>query len=203
MSEKIERNYQKIMLAFLDLLKTTPYDSISIQTIASSSGMTRMNFYKYFTDKEDLLWRTFLFVFLEVEQEVSKIDPQTLLSDGKPLTYYAFEHVKKNRFFYKNIFSNHPPYSFVENLLNYFTEQSFRTHEVLRLQYKGKIPYLKINSYLAGSLFNLIRTVVLEEEEWDSLELAQFFTMLAVDGLPKTISDSQGYNESKSSNLLK
>lgn len=190
MSEKVEKNFQKIMHSFLEILHSEPYDSISIEKIANKSGMTRVNFYKYFTDKEDLLWRTFLYVFLEVEEEVSKIDQKTLLSDGKPLTYYAFEHVKKHRYFYKNILENNPPYSFVSKLLNYFTEQSFRTHEVLRLQYKGKIPYIQINEYLSGALFNLIRNLI-KQEDWDSLELSQFFTQLAVEGLPKTILNTQ------------
>lgn len=190
MSEKVEKTFQKIMHSFLDLLKSEPYDALSIEKIANKSGMTRVNFYKYFTDKEDLLWRTFLYVFLEVEEEVSKIDPTTLLSDGKPLTYYAFEHVKKYKYFYKNILDNNPPYSFVSKLLNYFTEQSFRTHEVLRMQYKGKIPYIQINEYLSGALFNLIRNLI-KQEDWDSLELSQFFTQLAVEGLPKTILNTQ------------
>jgi len=190
MSEKVEKNFQNIMQAFLDLLKSEPYDALSIEKIANKSGMTRVNFYKYFTDKDDLLWRTFLYVFLEVEEEVSKIDQKTLLSDGKPLTYYAFEHVKKHRYFYKNILENNPPYNFVSKLLNYFTEQSYRTHEVLRLQYKGKIPYIQINEYLSGALFNLIRNLI-KQEDWDSLELSQFFTQLAVEGLPKTILNTQ------------
>ncbi|NCN11601.1 MAG: TetR/AcrR family transcriptional regulator [Leptospira sp.] len=190
MSEKVEKNFQKIMHSFLDLLKSEPYDALSIEKIAKKSGMTRVNFYKYFTDKEDLLWRTFLYVFIEVEEEVNKIDPITLLSNGKPLTFYAFEHVKKHRYFYQNIFENNLPYSFIDKLLNYFTEQSFRTHEVIRLQYKGKIPYMKINEYLSGALFNMMRTLV-REEEWDSLELSQFFTELAVGGLQKYIMNSK------------
>lgn len=190
MSEKVEKNFQKIMHSFLDLLKSEPYDALSIEKIAKKSGMTRVNFYKYFTDKEDLLWRTFLYVFIELEEEVNKIDPITLLSNGKPLTFYAFEHVKKHRYFYQNIFANNLPYSFIDKLLNYFTEQSFRTHEVIRLQYKGKIPYMKINEYLSGALFNMMRTLV-REEEWDSLELSQFFTELAVGGLQKYIMDTQ------------
>lgn len=190
MSEKVEKNFQKIMHSFLDLLKSEPYDSISIEKIATKSGMTRVNFYKYFTDKDDLLWRTFLYLFIEVEDKVHNLDSLTLLSDGKPLTYYAFEHVKKHRYFYKNILENNPPYNFVSKLLNYFTEQSYRTHEVLRLQYKGKIPYIQINEYLSGALFNLIRNLI-KQEDWDSLELSQFFTQLAVEGLPKTILNTQ------------
>ncbi len=75
---------------------------------------------------------------------------------------------------------------FIKNLLNYFTEQSFRTHEVLRLQYKGKIPYRRINEFLAGALFHLLCNII-QEDDFDSLELANFFTSLAVDGLQNYI----------------
>ena len=184
MSKKIEKNYQKIMNSFLELLKKEPYNKISIQKIAKESKMTRVNFYKYFTGKEDLLWKTFLYIFMEVEEEVKKLDSKTLLSNGKPLTFYAFEHVKKNRYFYKNILENEPPYHFIKNLLDYLTDQSFRTHEVLRLHYNGNIPYIRINEYLAGALFHLIIRIV-NEEEFDSLELSNFFTSLALLGLQK------------------
>lgn len=186
MSEKIERNYQKLMNSFIDLLRAHPYNTISVQMIAKHSGMTRVNFYKYFTDKDDLLWKTFLYIFIEVEEEVKRLDPITLLSNGKPITFYAFEHVKKNLFFYKNILENDPPFHFIKNLLHYFTEQSFRTHEVLRLKYKGKIPYHRINEFLSGALFNIIYNLI-QEDDFDSLEISKFFTNLALGGLEKYI----------------
>ncbi|MDX1959484.1 MAG: TetR/AcrR family transcriptional regulator [Leptospiraceae bacterium] len=189
MSEKLEKNYQKIMHSFLDLLKENPYNKVSIQMIAKHSGMTRVNFYKYFSDKEDLLWKTFLYLFLEVEEKVKELDPITLLSEGKPITYYAFQHIKKNQYFYKNILDNDPPFHFKKNLLSYLTEQSFRTHKVLRSQYKGKIPYHRINEYLSGALFYLIYNII-HEEDFDSLELSNFFTSLAVGGLQNYIKES-------------
>ncbi|WCL50158.1 TetR/AcrR family transcriptional regulator [Leptospira sp. GIMC2001] len=183
MSDKIEKNYNIIMESFIKLLDSKSYDRISIQEIAKLSSMTRVNFYNYFIDKDDLLWKTFKYLYLEVEEKVEKLDPITHLSEGKPLTFYYFEWIKKYRYFFRSLFVNGMPYSFQAKFLDYIRDESFRTHEQLRSRYAGKIPYIRINQYLTGALFNFTRELLTEEEDWDSLALSQFFTNLALPGI--------------------
>lgn len=183
MSEKLEKNYTNIMEVFKNLIETQSYEEISIQTIAKHAQMTRVNFYNYFTDKEDLLWKTFKYLYLEFEINVENLDPITLLSDGKPLTFYFFEWIKKHRSFFYSLFVKGMPFSFQVKLLDYLKAESFRTHETLRNRYKGKIPYIYINQYLVGALFNLTREILKTEDNWDSLELSNFFTSLALPGV--------------------
>ncbi|MCC5814467.1 MAG: TetR/AcrR family transcriptional regulator [Leptospira sp.] len=184
MSQKIENNYLKFIECFTQLIEEKSYDEISIQDITNRTEMSRVNFYNYFSDKEDLMWKTFQYHFLTMNEKVEKIDPVTLLSDGKPLTYYWFEIIRKNRIFFYSLFIGGMPYSLEIKILDYLQKESYRTHEVLRMKYKNKsIPYIRINQYLTGALVHLTRELLRENDEWDSEEIATFFTKLSVPGI--------------------
>ena len=146
--------------------------------------MTRVNFYHYFVDKEDILYRTYLFFYRKMESETPKIDPITLLADGRSLTFYGLENVKSNRQFYRMLFQNTIPASVTYRILDFMTEESFRTHEPLRKLYTVESPpYLMVNQFLAGAFWNLIRNLVSSEAEFDSELISDFFKKLATEGL--------------------
>lgn len=180
---RIEATYNKTISALLEIMEEKPFVDISVEAIARVSGISRVTFYKYFVDKEDLLWKSFQKVYLEVTEQVQRVDPVTLLSDGRPLTYYVFENARVHRSFYRNLFVYGMPYEFQCRFLNHIVGESFRTHARLRESYSGTVPYIRINQYLTGALFNLLRSLMEDDEDWDSMEMAQFFTKLAAPGI--------------------
>ncbi|GBF50934.1 AcrR family transcriptional regulator [Leptospira ryugenii] len=183
-NDRISENYNKIIAIFHQLFLVNPYESISIQKIAEEAGMTRVNFYNYFVDKEDLLYKTYIYLYREMESNTPPVDPVTLLADGKSLTYYALENVKQNKIFYKQMFQDTIPSSLTYRILDFITDESFRTHEMLRKLYIGtEVPYKMINRYLAGALWNLIRELVNESNDWDSETISHFFKRLSTEGL--------------------
>jgi AcrR family transcriptional regulator len=186
MSLKLEKNYELLIQSFLLHLQSKSYDKISIEQVSVSSGMTRVNFYQYFTDKEDLLWKAFQNVYLDVQKRAEALDPETLLSDGKPLTFYAFQNIKEHQYFYKQLFVGGIPYGFLTKLLDYITGESFRTHRVIREKYTNqKTPYIYVNQFLSGAFFNLARNLLVSGEDWDPIEVSEFFTKLALGGISK------------------
>lgn len=47
----MNRNYSKIIVStLLNMLKTTPYDEISVATLCRTAGVSRQSFYYYFAD---------------------------------------------------------------------------------------------------------------------------------------------------------
>lgn len=79
---------------------------------------------------------------------------------------------------------NGMPYSLEIKILEYIQKESYRTHEVLRARYKKtNIPYIRINQYLTGALFHLTRELLRENQDWDSIEISQFFTNLSLPGV--------------------
>ncbi|MCE9499413.1 MAG: TetR/AcrR family transcriptional regulator [Leptospira sp.] len=184
MTRDIEENYKIWMNSFVKLMEERNYFELSISEIAEKAGMSRVSFYNYFTDKEELLWKTYRYLFLEVEKKVECIDPITLLSDGKPLTYYVFENVKKNKLFFRSLFVKGMPFEFQAKLTEYIAQESYRTHRALKEKYKRKdFPYFLINQYLTGALFGVLKSILQSEDDWDSEKLSQFFTSLAAPGI--------------------
>ncbi|PJZ54073.1 TetR/AcrR family transcriptional regulator [Leptospira adleri] len=184
MSEKIEKQYNAIIEAFLARFLTLDYSKITIGDIAEDSGMTRANFYSYFTGKEELLWKTFKYVFLENNEKVKELNADTLLSEGKPLTFYLFENVKKNREFYKRIFQETIPYEFHSKLSDFLSEESYRTHLTLRERYSNpSFPYRYISHYLSGAVQGLLSHLLRNDLNWDSETISNWFTSLAAPGI--------------------
>ncbi len=184
MSEKIEKQYNTIIDAFLVRFLNEEYSKITIGDIAEDSGMTRANFYSYFTGKEELLWKTFRSVFLETNEKVKELDDRTLLSDGKPLTFYLFENVKKNREFYRRIFQENIPYEFHIKLSDFLSEESYRTHSRLRDRYTNPLfPYRYVSHYLSGAVLGLLSHLLRNDLDWDSEAISNWFTSLAVSGI--------------------
>ncbi len=184
--DRISETYEKLIHTFHNIFLTTPYEKISIEHIAKHAGMTRVNFYHYFVDKEDILYRTYIFFYRKMESETPKIDPITLLANGRSLTFYALENAKSNRQFYRMLFQNTIPASVTYRILDFITEESFRTHEQLRKLYNADFPpYECINQYLAGAFWNLLRNLVLSDSDFDSESISNFFRNLSTEGLQK------------------
>ncbi|MCT3399580.1 TetR/AcrR family transcriptional regulator [Lentilactobacillus hilgardii] len=51
----VEQSKTWLVDAFLDLLKTQPYDSITVKDISEKAQLSRRTFYRLFKDKNDLL----------------------------------------------------------------------------------------------------------------------------------------------------
>ncbi|TGK34657.1 TetR/AcrR family transcriptional regulator [Leptospira gomenensis] len=184
MSEKIEKNYKSLIESFLRLFMTKDYSEITIGEVSDAAGMTRANFYGYFTGKEELLWKTFRYVFLESRETIEEVDPLTLLSDGKPLTFYLFENVSKNRNFYRKIFQQSIPSEFHCKLQDFLAAESYRTHVFLREKYEnGTYPYEFVSHYLSGAALGLISHLIRKELDWNSETLGDWFTSLAAPGI--------------------
>ncbi|TGL75066.1 TetR/AcrR family transcriptional regulator [Leptospira jelokensis] len=183
--DKISESYEKLIRTFHEIFLVTPYEKISIENIAKRAGMTRVNFYHYFVDKEDILYRTYIDFYRKMESESPTVDPKTLLANGRSLTYYALENTKANIQFYKMLFQNSIPASVTYRIIDFITEESYRTHEPLRKLYKEKFPpYQFVNQCLAGAFWNLIRNLVLSGTDFDSELVSDFFTKLSTQGLP-------------------
>lgn len=187
--DRISATYEKLILSFHEIFLSTAYEKISIEQIAKQAGMTRVNFYHYFVDKEDILYRTYIFFYRKMESETPQVDPTTLLANGRSLTFYALENAKANAKFYKMLFQDSIPASVTYRILDFITDESYRTHELLRNLYKKDFPpYLFINQYLSGAFWNLLRNLILSETPFDSESVSEFFKKLSTEGLSSLLS---------------
>lgn len=137
-SSATHRSRKAIKSAFISLLETTPYNSITIQNIIEKSTYSRGTFYRHFCDKEDLAWKI-------IEDEVDyymtcttnyrhQIKDSRLVSEMRPLIYEGisdyFHHVYDYQLLYKLISAGKFPHITLQKLANLFYE---RTLDAYRL----------------------------------------------------------------------
>ena len=76
------------------------------------------------------------------------------------------------------------PYEFFTKVVDFITNESFRTHKVIREKYNHpRLPYLFVNQFLSGAFINIVRNLLVSEEDWDPLEISEFFTKIALNGI--------------------
>lgn len=78
----MNRNYSKIIVStLLNMLKTTPYDEISVATLCRTAGVSRQSFYYYFADLNDCLMSIIIAEGVNVRKNSSYNNIRELLMD--------------------------------------------------------------------------------------------------------------------------
>ncbi|MGX6970627.1 dihydroxyacetone kinase transcriptional activator DhaS [Vagococcus bubulae] len=84
-----------IAYSLKDLLKTTPYQKISIKDIMSNAEYRRQTFYDHFTDKEDLIIWIYQQELTEIVEHFINYDHWTVIIKR------LVDYFKKNKLFYQ------------------------------------------------------------------------------------------------------
>lgn len=82
-----------IICVFRELLKRESFDTLSVQSIAASCGLSRTTFYRFFQDKDDLLIWSCIQQFGEISAQVSS--EKDRLSRVLELMYCNRQYFKK------------------------------------------------------------------------------------------------------------
>ena len=93
----MNRNYSKIIVStLLNMLKTTPYDEISVATLCRTAGVSRQSFYYYFADLNDCLMSIIIAEGVNVRKNGSYNNIRELLMD-------LYNYIYANRVIFTNI----------------------------------------------------------------------------------------------------
>lgn len=115
-----EKTRIKFSNALTELLKSKPFNKITVTDIARQCNVTRQIFYRYFEDKSDLIayiyektfeqaaishpvfvWDSFILCFIQVIYERKDFYQYAVASDPNPVLYNIFYH--KTFQMYRNI----------------------------------------------------------------------------------------------------
>ena len=94
---KIYKEY--IFESLMILLKDNPFNKISITGIAKKAGVSRMTYYRYYKNKEDIIRVHINDIFSDVNEYISE---NNALPADKKLTYY-FTRMNKEKCFINNL----------------------------------------------------------------------------------------------------
>jgi AcrR family transcriptional regulator len=170
--------------ALLDLLADKDYDAITVQKICDRADVARKTFYEHHSDKHALLTAYTDRVFSALQTTVGELDADTLLADGKPLTYPVFKHVQEYAAFYRAMLGSHSTSAFIMRLLDYAAQTSYERHAPLRaFAPRITVPPELIAHYLAGALLGCLHWWLKTDLQATPETMAYQFSQLAVPGV--------------------
>ncbi|MDX2140212.1 MAG: TetR/AcrR family transcriptional regulator C-terminal domain-containing protein [Chloroflexota bacterium] len=178
------KTHAALEAALLDLLASKDYDAITVQEICDRADIARKTFYEHYVDKHALLAAYTERVFAALQASVGGLDADTLLADGKPLTYPVFKHVQDYARFYRAMLGSHSTSAFIMRLLDYAAQVSYERHAPLRAAApRITVPPELIAHYLAGALLGSIHWWLKTDLQATAETMAYQFSQLAVPGI--------------------
>jgi AcrR family transcriptional regulator len=142
------RTERLLHAAMQQLLQDQDYETITVEGIAARADIARKTFYAHYRNKEELLLATMEGLFNDIVMQMQELDPDTLLLNGKPLSYPIFLHVHSYARFYRSALSEKGSMQFMVRLWSYIAEVSYSKHSPLR----SRAPHMQIPPELIAEM---------------------------------------------------
>lgn len=185
MDARYLRTERLLTEALLALIREQPYTSLTVEDITTRADVARKTFYAHYTHKDELLWHSLETLFQATAGALPPLDPDTLLLDGKPLTYPLFVHVREYAVFYRDVLTENGSLSFLMRLWDYLAAQSYARHAPLReaARYITVPPHLTA-ALLAGAVLGAVRWwLQVDELQSTPEQMAYRFSQIAAPGV--------------------
>lgn len=115
MDRRVKKSRQAIKVAFLEMLLTSGFESITIKELTEKADISRKTFYLHFADKYQLL-DALVTEHIEQLTDTCRAYPENNLIESSIIWFQYFE---QNKPFFAALFKNESTVSFRKALLNY------------------------------------------------------------------------------------
>lgn len=184
MDRRYRRTERALNDAILTLIREKPFPAITVSEIADRADIARKTFYAHYTGKDDLLWHSLESRFEAIATHTAPLDPETLLADGKPLSYPVFQHIADYALFYRGMLAEGGDGPFILRLWDYIAAQSFAKHETLRQMAPFMtVPPDLLAPMLAGALLGAARWWLHTEMTLTPEQMAYRFSQVMAPGV--------------------
>ncbi len=181
---RFQRTRQALQQALLTLINEQPFDQITVQQVIDRADVARKTFYAHYADLHELLWDCLEQFFAETVAALGRADSDTLLLDGKPLSYSIFRHVADHVAFYRLILSAHGSAAVVARLIEFMAQQSYELHAPFRaVAPRITVPPHLIAHHLAGAVVGSIVWWLKQPDPPSPETMAYTFSQLAAPGV--------------------
>lgn len=155
--------------------------------LCARADVARSTFYLHFRLPDDVIYEglrdAFMTEFPQIQGEQGALDPDSLLSKGKPLSYPFFAHVAQHEAPYKAVFSDERGAVVALRIRHEVEAISKAEHAALRAVSTQAVDADLTASYLAGALIASGAHWVLTETGKSAAEMAYWFSRMAAPGL--------------------
>jgi AcrR family transcriptional regulator len=192
MDRRYLRTEKMLVNAMLALISEKPFHAITIDDIVSRADVARKTFYSHYENKQQLLWHSLEVQFQSIVESTSMLDPDSLLMDGKPLSYPVFKHVHDNAVFYRGLLDEGGELEIVLKLWDYLAQQSLHKHQTLRDAAKTvTLPPELTAEMLTGALLGAVRWWLRTEMRDTPEQMAYRFSQLMAPGVLQSLGISE------------
>ncbi len=183
--DRRQRRTRRLLVeSLMALIAEKGFSDLSIEEICERAGIARRTFYHHFPDKHELLWATVESVFDRLADDLTRLDADSLLVNGKPLTYPVFKHVEENAPLYRVMLSEDGTAHFILRLMGYLAQVSYEKHAPLRQMARHiSVEPTFTAHFLAGALVNLIVWWLERNLQPSAESMAYTFSQLAAPGV--------------------
>jgi AcrR family transcriptional regulator len=141
--------------AFRSLLKTTPYDRISIMELCTTASISKKTLYKYFEGKPDIVETLIYDDIVAPVLELRRILPNNDIKSASILMIERdFETMYDNREMYKNLLKNFGRMEFIDIIISITEKLNLNVYSTLNLSEAD----LKYSSYFVAAANAMVKT---------------------------------------------
>lgn len=188
MDPRSKRIRRDILQAVKNMFSARGFDGLSVAEICQKADVSRSAFYAHFRSPGECIGEVLKEAFAPMESSLLEcgLDPDSLLLNKRPLSYYFFAHIEDNLSLYRPLFTDPRGASVLETVRIATEAMSYQLHRPLRknagVEWDEERAGLTA-AYLSGALLASARNWVLRGCPEDSRVLAYWFSAMAAPGL--------------------
>lgn len=170
MDPRMEKTREAVGAASLRLLEEEGWQALSVNRLCREARVGRSTFYVHYRGLHEPIAEGLLLRFAQelpehlVEMD-AQLDPDTLLRNGRPLSYPVYAHVWHNRTIYERLFAHPTGAAALASLRREVATASHALHAPLREAATRDVAAGYLAHLLAGALFGTLEWWLLEAEQ--------------------------------------
>lgn len=183
---RVRKTRRGLQQAFVRLILSQGYDSISIQDIATEADTARVTFYRHYRDKEDLLTDCLNALYDELAFETEQLSPQDLAEGYSPLRI-MYEHIETQENLYRILFSSRGTQKVIERLRHYLASNILRRMALSGRQPQYDIPEDIVAYHTASAQLGLAMWWLDNDKPYPAQYMAHVSLWLTLTGMLATM----------------
>lgn len=196
LDRRVRRTRHALEQALISLILEKGYDAVTIEDITNRADLGRTTFYLHFKDKEDLLMQTIDSIaedFLEHHEAVlgqfespeSAINKLKLNMDRRVI-YQIFLHAHDNADLYKVMLRGEGGIKASRRLVDLIKDETIKRLKSIK-ELEIDVPIEVISVFFAGTLVELIKWWLEEEQPYEIEEMVKYFQQMFILGARDTL----------------
>lgn len=182
MDKRIIRTKQRLKYSLLELLTSKNIHDITVSELCKIAKINRTTFYKYYTDVNDVMFKTEEELTIELKKEISNISRNYLLS----FTNHIVNVISKDKNTYVPLLSSNGDHNFLRSILQLVYKESIEEWTKL-LRKASSEDIEKIYNFIVDGTIGVIENWIKNKCKDETNNISIFINKICMSGLSSFI----------------